>query len=228
MDQQSRLISIENDKKFIEVAQRFLSGDPRVEFRIEDAATVINSLPPRSFDLIFADTWAGKYTHLNEALELLKAGGIYVIDDMLPQPTWPEDHAPKVERLMLELEGRSDLVVTKLNWASGIIIAVKKAAIEGQQSGTIFPAPCRKCRKPLEFRFCEPTSVFPPADFRLQALDRPPRILPTDTYCFVGLDWHGAVVPSKANPIQGNCLSMSVKMEQNVKSFEVAAIAKLA
>lgn len=125
MHQDSRLISVENDKKFIEVALRFLSSDPRVTFRNEDAGNLIEGLSSRSFDLIFADTWAGKYTHLNEALELLKPGGIYVIDDMLPQPTWPEDHPPKVARLIVDLEGRSDLVLTKLNWASGIIIAIK-------------------------------------------------------------------------------------------------------
>lgn len=67
MDQESSLISVENDKKFIDVAQRFLSADPRVTFRSEDAGNLIEALPPRSFDLIFADTWAGKYTHLNEA-----------------------------------------------------------------------------------------------------------------------------------------------------------------
>ena len=126
MDPTSNLISVENDKKFIEVALRFLSGDPRVTFRNEDAAQLINGLPARSFDLVFADTWAGKYTHLNEALELLKLGGIYVIDDMLPQPTWPEDHPPKVERLIADLENRSELTITKINWASGLIIAAKK------------------------------------------------------------------------------------------------------
>ena len=126
VDRESSLISVENDKKFIEVAQRFLSGDPRVTFRNEDAGRLIEELPPRSFDLIFADTWAGKYTHLNETLELFKQGGIYLIDDMLPQPTWQEDHAPKVERLIADLESRSELTLTKLNWASGIIIAVKK------------------------------------------------------------------------------------------------------
>ena len=125
MDRNATLISVENDKKFIEVAQRFLSGDQRVQFCDEDAANLIEGLSPRSFDLIFADTWAGKYTHLDETLELLKPGGIYLIDDMLPQPTWPEDHPPKVARLIADLEGRSELMMTKLNWASGIIIAVR-------------------------------------------------------------------------------------------------------
>jgi predicted O-methyltransferase YrrM len=122
----SGIYFVENEKKVIDVAQRFLSGDPRVTFRNEDAANVIERLPTKSFDLVFADTWADKYTHLDETLDLLKPGGIYLVDDMLPQPTWAEDHPPKVERLTAELESRSDLLTTKLNWASGIIIAVRK------------------------------------------------------------------------------------------------------
>jgi predicted O-methyltransferase YrrM len=128
MDRESSLISVEREERLIEVARKYLGGDARVTFRHEDAATLIGTLPTNSFDLIFADTWAGKYTHLTEALELLKPGGIYVIDDMLPQSTWPEGHPPKVERLIAELESRCDLTMTKLDWASGIIIAVKKSS----------------------------------------------------------------------------------------------------
>jgi hypothetical protein len=31
---------------------------------------------------------------------MLKPGGLYVIDDMLPQPNWPEGHAAKAEVLI--------------------------------------------------------------------------------------------------------------------------------
>ena len=55
------------------------------------------------FDLIFADTFPGKFTLLDATLALLKVGGLYVIDDLLPQPTWGDDHAPKVERLIADL-----------------------------------------------------------------------------------------------------------------------------
>jgi predicted O-methyltransferase YrrM len=75
--------------------------------------------------LIFADTWAGKFTHLNEAIALLKPGGLYVIDDMLPQPSWPDEHAKKIIRLLQELAARTDVLSTRLNWATGIILAVK-------------------------------------------------------------------------------------------------------
>ena len=57
-----------------------------------------------SFDLIYADAWPGKFSHLDEALGLLAAGGFYVIDDLLPQPNWPEGHAPKVPALVDDLE----------------------------------------------------------------------------------------------------------------------------
>jgi hypothetical protein len=62
---------------------------------------------------------------LDEVLALLHPGGIYAIDDMLPQPNWPEGHAEKVEKLIFTLEQRSDLRIIKMSWASGIIIATK-------------------------------------------------------------------------------------------------------
>jgi predicted O-methyltransferase YrrM len=77
------------------------------------------------FDLIFADAMPGKYDLFEEAFSLLKDGGFYIIDDMLPQPNWPEGHAERVTSFINFLEGRKDIVLTKLNWSTGIIIAVK-------------------------------------------------------------------------------------------------------
>jgi len=76
--------------------------------------------------LIFADSWAGKFDHLNEALALLRVGGIYLIDDLLPQPNWPEGHAPNVAALINDLDGRDGFEVTRLDWASGLMIVVRK------------------------------------------------------------------------------------------------------
>jgi hypothetical protein len=58
---------------------------------------------------------------------LLRVGGIYLIDDLLPQPNWPADHAPKVPALISDLESRPNFEVTKLEWASGLMMVVKKA-----------------------------------------------------------------------------------------------------
>ena len=78
-----------------------------------------------TYDLIFADTWPGKYWLLDETLALLSPGAFYVIDDMLPQPNWPTGHASNVAALIATLEGRSDLHITKLNWSTGLIIAAR-------------------------------------------------------------------------------------------------------
>jgi hypothetical protein len=45
---------------------------------------------------------------------------------MLPQPNWPEGHQDKAVQLVKDLESRQDLILTKMNWATGIIIGVKK------------------------------------------------------------------------------------------------------
>jgi Lipocalin-like domain len=85
--------------------------------------------------LIYADAWPGKFSHLDEALALLRPGGMYVIDDLLPQANWPEGHAPKVPALIERLERRNDFVTVKLAWASGLMIVVRTGAAsrEGEQ-----------------------------------------------------------------------------------------------
>jgi hypothetical protein len=57
---------------------------------------------------------------------MLNRGGLYIVDDMLPQPNWPEGHQEKAANFVKYLETRNDLLLTKLNWATGIIIAVRK------------------------------------------------------------------------------------------------------
>lgn len=127
MDATARLITVDDDRAVVAVARRHLGDDPRTRFLIADAAAIFDALAPASVDLIFADTWAGKYTHLDAALRLLKPGGLYVIDDMLPQPNWPEGHAVKVAQLIADLAVRTDLVVAQLAWASGVIVATKRS-----------------------------------------------------------------------------------------------------
>jgi predicted O-methyltransferase YrrM len=113
------------EASFLEILDRHLGKDPRLTVVCGDGDDLLRSLNGQKFDLIFADAWSGKYQLLDEALDLLKPGGIYFIDDMLPQPNWPEGHADKVDRLISILEQRTDLRISKMSWASGIIIATK-------------------------------------------------------------------------------------------------------
>jgi predicted O-methyltransferase YrrM len=85
----------------------------------------VPSLVGKKFDFVFADAWPSKYRFLAETLSLLKPGGIYVIDDMLPQANWPEGHDQKAIALIADLEKRSDLRLVKMSWASGIVLAAK-------------------------------------------------------------------------------------------------------
>lgn len=126
MDATSTLISVDNDEQVQQIAHQYLGKDERLKLVCADGEEWIKSNNQLKFSYIFADTWAGKYNTLDETLNMLETGGLYLIDDMLPQTNWPDGHAEKATALIESLEQRTDIVLTKLNWASGIVIAVKK------------------------------------------------------------------------------------------------------
>jgi predicted O-methyltransferase YrrM len=127
MDGAATLLTVDSEPAHVEIARRHLGHDRRVTFHVGDGAAFLNEQRGRRFDLIFADTWPGKFDHLEKAIGLVRLGGLYVVDDLLPQPTWPPGHGPKVAHLIAELERDASLVVCKLSWSSGIIIAAKLA-----------------------------------------------------------------------------------------------------
>jgi predicted O-methyltransferase YrrM len=137
MDSASRLDSVDTDATVVAVAERHLGSDPRVSFHVIDGADFIGQARAGHFDLIYADAWPGKFTHLDEALALLRAGGVYVIDDLLPQPNWPEGHAPRVPALIERLEQRGEFVTVKLAWASGVMIVVRAGAPPRADNGDV-------------------------------------------------------------------------------------------
>lgn len=127
MDSASTLDTVDTDDRVGAVAQRHLGADSRVRFHVMDGATFIRDASPEHFDLIFADAWPGKFSHLDQALALLRPGGIYVIDDLLPQSNWPEGHASKVPVLIADIERREEFAAVKLAWASGLMLVVRRA-----------------------------------------------------------------------------------------------------
>ncbi|MGW4911076.1 O-methyltransferase [Streptomyces sp. NPDC004270] len=128
MDGASRLVTVELDAVVQAVARVQLGSDPRVTFVAGDGGEWLEDYDGEPFDLVFADTWPGKFTHLERALELVAPGGAYLIDDLLPQPGWPEAHAASVKRLLAEVEGRDDFRTVRLAWASGLVMAVRGAS----------------------------------------------------------------------------------------------------
>ena len=126
MDEASSLVTVDYDQDLLDIVKRHLGHDQRLEVVCQDGDDFIDSLEGRQFDFIFADTWSGKYRLLDETLAMVKKGGFYIVDDMLPQNNWPEGHEEKAKDLIAYLEGHSDFHVTKLAWASGLMILVKK------------------------------------------------------------------------------------------------------
>ncbi|WP_025763723.1 O-methyltransferase [Dyadobacter tibetensis] len=126
MDSQSTLVSIDYDAELLAIASDYLGKDPRLSLIHSDGEIWVKTNRDKKYDYIFADTWHGKYLLLDEVLYMLNPGGLYIVDDMLPQPNWPEGHEQKAHDFTHYLEGRKDLIITKLTWATGIIIAVKR------------------------------------------------------------------------------------------------------
>jgi predicted O-methyltransferase YrrM len=125
MDATAVITSVDNDTVFLDIAMLYLK-DARLNLVNQDAGDWIQDNKDMKFDLIFADTWHGKYLMLEEVLEMLNPGGLYILDDMLPQTNWPEGHQEKVLALIDKLDKRTDLNIVRQCWASGNIIASKR------------------------------------------------------------------------------------------------------
>lgn len=125
MDAQSKLFSVDNDAQVQGIAVEVIK-DERVTFVESTAAAFMEKQDKQSFDLVFADAWEGKYEKLELCLSLLKSGGFYIIDDMLPQPNWPEGQEYKVPLIQEILPKLKDLHLWPLSYGTGYVVAVKK------------------------------------------------------------------------------------------------------
>lgn len=127
MSKDSTLITMDNDQTLLDIANKYLSSDKRLKIVCQDGDDFVNRIykENKKFDFIFADTWSGKYQLLEKTLEMLRTGGLYIIDDMIEQENWPEGHELKVNTLLDTLNNRKDLAVLNLDWSCGILICTK-------------------------------------------------------------------------------------------------------
>lgn len=121
-DSGSSLYTVDNSAHWQKVAKAIFAGDERINFYTEDGNLWLVNYSGEQFDLIFADAWPGKFGNLNTALKLVKPGGFYIIDDLLPQPNWPEGHQQNVDRLINDMTARTDFVHTSFNWSTGLML----------------------------------------------------------------------------------------------------------
>ncbi|MFJ8039406.1 O-methyltransferase [Kitasatospora sp. NPDC096147] len=126
MDEKASLVTVELDGALQAVARGQFAEDGRVSFVTADGGAWLTDYRGPLFDLVFADTWPGKFTHLDRALALVAPGGCYLIDDLLPQAGWPDGHQRAVDALLAELAARPDFRSVRLDWASGLLLAVRR------------------------------------------------------------------------------------------------------
>ncbi len=125
MDARARLTSVDVEDVG-GVARRCLGHDPRLELVVADAADFLERLGSRRFDLIFADAPFGKFFDLERTLHALAPGGLYVVDDMLPE-AHDAGRRELLEQVAAALRARPDLVLTGLSWGTGLLVATRRS-----------------------------------------------------------------------------------------------------
>ncbi|MFE4332526.1 O-methyltransferase [Streptomyces sp. NPDC056831] len=125
MRHDAHLISVEMDTARQTVATKHLGHDARVTFETADADTWLDTYDGPPLTLAYVDCRPGKFHRLDDLLDLLEPGGLYVVDDLLPQPTWPSDHQPRVDRFLVQLPEHTNLLGTATTWASGLLVGAR-------------------------------------------------------------------------------------------------------
>ena len=126
MDANATLASVDSEPNHQQVARDLLGQDSRLRLVLEDGHQFLKRQPAASYDFVFADAMPGKFEALENCLGVVKPGGYYLVDDMLPQVKWPAGHAEKVSHLVNLLAGDNRFAIVPLYWATGIIVAVRR------------------------------------------------------------------------------------------------------
>jgi predicted O-methyltransferase YrrM len=125
MTSQAHLVTVEADPATAALARQTLEGDHRVSLVVADADTWLDNYDGPGFDMAFIDCRPGKFHRRIDLLNHLNLGAIYVGDDLLPQPTWPEDHQPRVDTFVSEIATQPGLRATLVSWSSGLVIGAR-------------------------------------------------------------------------------------------------------
>lgn len=125
---ETHVVSIDNDAELQAVARAHFGNDKRVEIIHADGGPWLQNYTGPKFDLVFADTWPGKFWDLEPALNLVQPGGFYLVDDLKPHDDWPEGHAERVQELTKTLLNHPDFRAVRLDWSTGLILLTKCTA----------------------------------------------------------------------------------------------------
>ena len=123
---EGNLVTVEKDKTLLEVAHSLFKEDNRIEFVNLDASEWIEKNKEARFDLVFADTWAGKFTDLEAVLKMVKPNCFYLIDDLNYQAHWPGYHQEKVLFLVKKLKCHPEFYTFPIDVGTGLMLLCRK------------------------------------------------------------------------------------------------------
>jgi predicted O-methyltransferase YrrM len=126
MNAGARLTSVDRNLETTALARQVAGDDPRLKLVVGDIGEWLTAYNGPPFDLVFVDTWRGKYIERGQLLDMIAPGGLYIGDDLLPQPTWASEQPKHVETFLREVVQEDGLAVTVLNWSSGLVVAAKQ------------------------------------------------------------------------------------------------------
>ena len=133
----AHVTSFEVDPERHAAATEYLRrGGFEPDLRLQDATEGLAALEPGSFDLAFIDgPKAGYETHLDQAVELLRPGGLLLVDNVLmgggaatgaPTDQWGQDSVDLIREFNRRISERGDLRATFLAVGDGVAMAVRR------------------------------------------------------------------------------------------------------
>ncbi len=96
-----------------------------VEFVHDDGVNAVREFAP--FDLVFADAAGGKLEGLDVTIDALTPGGVLIVDDMDPARHVDDGLSEPLGAVREQILGDPLLVAAELDFASGVIVATKRA-----------------------------------------------------------------------------------------------------
>ena len=135
----AHVTSFEVDPERHAAATDYLARDGRadqVDLRLQDATEGLAALEEQSFDLAFIDgPKVGYETHLDRCVELLRPGGLLLVDNVLmgggaatgePANQWGQDSVDLIRDFNARITRRDDLRATVLAVGDGVAMAVRR------------------------------------------------------------------------------------------------------
>ncbi len=121
----ARILTAELDPGLAEGAAEIFEGDPQVEVAAADWSTLRDRGP---FSLLFLDAKEPKSSGADTVVDLMEPGGIVVLDDFTPCPSWPPVFEGRVDVLREQwlTDDRFTTVEVMVASDAAVLIAAKR------------------------------------------------------------------------------------------------------